>query len=213
MWYLVPSPGIEPGPSASGAWSLSQWTIREVLVRWLLRCLPYNESSNVAGSFHYPMLPCCMPRRVPILLVLERGGMGLMPSFYLLTLNWNLFLNLQHMVLWFSVESRWTGGDLKGTHTAITSDFLLSAKSLLFASSSSLNTAFWLFSWFLSVAWRTDSAYPLLTSQFWNPSLSTRCLGAWFWHSLSTFFHTTSTRAHTHTHTHTHTHMHSSGNW
>ena len=207
MWYLVPSPGIEPGPSASGAWSLSQWTIREVLVRWLLHCLPYNESSNVTGSLHYPMLPPCMPRRVPILLDLERGGMGLVPSFYLLTLNWNLFLNLQQMVLWFSVESRWTGGDLKATHTAITSDFLLSAKSLLFASwvVSPLNTAFWLFSWLLSVAWRTDSAYPLLTSQFWNPSLSTRCLGAWFWH-----YQLSSTPP---AHARAHTHMHSSGNW
>ena len=162
-----------------------------------------------------PCSPAACPEGCPFCLFWKEEEWDSCPLFTLLTLNWNLFLNLQHMVLWFSVESRWTGGDLKGTHTAITSDFLLSAKSLLFASSSSLNTAFWLFSWFLSVAWRTDSAYPLLTSQFWNPSLSTRCLGAWFWHSLSTFFHTTSTRAraHTHTHTHTHTHMHSSGNW
>ena len=28
--YLVPWPGIEPWPSASGAWSLSHWTTREV---------------------------------------------------------------------------------------------------------------------------------------------------------------------------------------
>ena len=32
MWDLVPWPGIEPGPSALGAWSLSHWTTREVSV-------------------------------------------------------------------------------------------------------------------------------------------------------------------------------------
>ena len=31
MWDLVPWPGIEPEPSAFGAWSLSHWTPREVL--------------------------------------------------------------------------------------------------------------------------------------------------------------------------------------
>ena len=31
MWDLVPWPGIEPGPPALGAWSLSHWTTREVL--------------------------------------------------------------------------------------------------------------------------------------------------------------------------------------
>ena len=30
MWDLVPWPGIEPGPPALGAWSLSHWTSREV---------------------------------------------------------------------------------------------------------------------------------------------------------------------------------------
>ena len=30
MWDLVPSPGIEPGPPALGAGSLSHWTTREV---------------------------------------------------------------------------------------------------------------------------------------------------------------------------------------
>ena len=30
MWDLVPWPGIEPGPPALGAWSLSLWTTREV---------------------------------------------------------------------------------------------------------------------------------------------------------------------------------------
>ena len=29
MWNLVPQPGIEPGPSALGAQSLSHWTTRE----------------------------------------------------------------------------------------------------------------------------------------------------------------------------------------
>ena len=31
MWDLVPWSGIEPGPPALGAWSLSHWTTREVL--------------------------------------------------------------------------------------------------------------------------------------------------------------------------------------
>ena len=30
MWYLVPWPGIKPGPPALVAWSLSHWTTREV---------------------------------------------------------------------------------------------------------------------------------------------------------------------------------------
>jgi len=30
VWALVPRPGIEPGPSALGAQSVSPWTIREV---------------------------------------------------------------------------------------------------------------------------------------------------------------------------------------
>ena len=30
MWDLVPSPGIELGPPALGAWSLSHWITREV---------------------------------------------------------------------------------------------------------------------------------------------------------------------------------------
>ena len=30
MWILVPRPGMEPRPSALGAWSLSHWITREV---------------------------------------------------------------------------------------------------------------------------------------------------------------------------------------
>ena len=30
VWSLVPRPGIEPGPPALGAWSLTHWTTREV---------------------------------------------------------------------------------------------------------------------------------------------------------------------------------------
>ena len=30
VWDLVPRAGIEPGPPALGAWSLSYWTTREV---------------------------------------------------------------------------------------------------------------------------------------------------------------------------------------
>ena len=30
VWYLVPWPGIKPGPPALGAWSFSHWTTREV---------------------------------------------------------------------------------------------------------------------------------------------------------------------------------------
>ena len=32
MWVLVPWPGIKAGPPALGAWSLSHWTTREVLI-------------------------------------------------------------------------------------------------------------------------------------------------------------------------------------
>ena len=34
MWALAPWPGIEPGPPALGAWSLSHWTTREVPSLW-----------------------------------------------------------------------------------------------------------------------------------------------------------------------------------
>ena len=30
MWDLVPQPGLEPGPPALGAWSITHWTTREV---------------------------------------------------------------------------------------------------------------------------------------------------------------------------------------
>jgi len=32
MWDLVPPPGIEPRPRASGGWNLSHYTTREVLI-------------------------------------------------------------------------------------------------------------------------------------------------------------------------------------
>ena len=36
MWDLVPQPGMEPGPPALGAWSLSHWTTREVPLGFFL---------------------------------------------------------------------------------------------------------------------------------------------------------------------------------
>jgi len=40
MWYL-PEPGIKPGPSALGAWSLSHWSTRKVPVIGFKKFLNY----------------------------------------------------------------------------------------------------------------------------------------------------------------------------
>ena len=42
MWDLVPRQGIEPGPPALGAWSLTQWTTREVPIITSLKALSPN---------------------------------------------------------------------------------------------------------------------------------------------------------------------------
>ena len=47
MWDLVPRPGIEPGPPALGAQSLTHWTTREVpCLRVLLLVLPFLPRAN-----------------------------------------------------------------------------------------------------------------------------------------------------------------------
>ena len=46
MWDLVPWPGVEPGPSAQAAWSLSHWTTREVPISVTLE----QKESEVAQS-------------------------------------------------------------------------------------------------------------------------------------------------------------------
>ena len=55
MWDLVPWPGIEPRPSALGAWSLSHWTTRAVLwfqfpdilgkIQFWRKCCPHRGST------------------------------------------------------------------------------------------------------------------------------------------------------------------------
>ena len=40
MWDLVPQPGMEPGPPALGAQSLSLWTTREVPERFFKKLVP-----------------------------------------------------------------------------------------------------------------------------------------------------------------------------
>ena len=50
MWDLGPRPGLEPGPPASGAWSLSHWPMREVPQRWFffnLKNLPVWQSKHL----------------------------------------------------------------------------------------------------------------------------------------------------------------------
>ena len=42
MWNLIPWSGIEPGPLALGAWSLSHWTTREVPLLPLLKASQCN---------------------------------------------------------------------------------------------------------------------------------------------------------------------------
>ena len=40
-WDLIPGPGIKPRPPPLGAWSLSHWTIKEVLPVCFLLLFPY----------------------------------------------------------------------------------------------------------------------------------------------------------------------------
>ena len=47
MWALVPSPGIEPWPSALGAWSLCHWTITEIPLRiWICSLNPSIQTKE-----------------------------------------------------------------------------------------------------------------------------------------------------------------------
>ena len=48
MWDLVPWPGIEPGPTALGTWSLSHGTTREVPGHSQLWFFFFFKTSNVA---------------------------------------------------------------------------------------------------------------------------------------------------------------------
>ena len=38
MWDLVPQPGIKPRPPALGAWSLSHWITRDMLILHIVVC-------------------------------------------------------------------------------------------------------------------------------------------------------------------------------
>ena len=48
MWDVVPWPGIEPGPPALGAWSLSHWTTRELPACFLL--IPQFQNQTVVRT-------------------------------------------------------------------------------------------------------------------------------------------------------------------
>ena len=54
LWGLVPWPGIEPGPPALGAWSLSHWTAREVpdISLKSVKCIIVAHPSLVFTPYH-----------------------------------------------------------------------------------------------------------------------------------------------------------------
>ena len=47
VWDLVPWPGIEPGPPALGAWSLSHWTTSEVPIYYFFFPFHYHFFFNI----------------------------------------------------------------------------------------------------------------------------------------------------------------------
>ena len=47
MWDLVLWPGIKPGPPALGAWSLSHWTARKSLCKFMKRHRDSETTANV----------------------------------------------------------------------------------------------------------------------------------------------------------------------
>ena len=58
MWDLVPPPGIKPGPSALGGWSLSHWANRKSLKIFLMWTIffflsLYRICCNVASALFY----------------------------------------------------------------------------------------------------------------------------------------------------------------
>ena len=68
MGNLVPWPGVEPGPPALGAWSLSHWTTREVprwymllfLIKWLLYMSRYICGLVSCPFFHHWSVCLCL---------------------------------------------------------------------------------------------------------------------------------------------------------
>lgn len=150
-------------------------------------------------------IPCshpAYPEGCPVCLFMERrGGMGLVPTFYLLTLNWNLFLNLWHMVLWFSVESWWTGGDPKGTHSAWQLHLIFLSQPFCFLSRFTPEHCF-LAVFMASVCSLKDRFCPPFAHQPilkpWSKHKMSRSMVL----TLSTFFHTTSTHTSACIHTH-----------
>ena len=73
MCDLVPWPGIEPGPPALGAWSLSHWTTREVLEPRFLFLL-WGKQTSLSLSLSL-LESCCVDVSFHFSQCLSRSGM------------------------------------------------------------------------------------------------------------------------------------------
>ena len=67
LWALVPWPGIESGPPALEAWSLTHWTIREIHLKFFI---------NISFSSHSHLVLCSLWN----IIVLYRRGNQLFKS-------------------------------------------------------------------------------------------------------------------------------------
>ena len=81
MWDLVPRPGIEPGPPALGAWSLTHWTTREVSrIHFKIRHL-FKSFALCVTSVLSPV-PCWLDGLIAGRFPVTDGAIGLLAEVF-----------------------------------------------------------------------------------------------------------------------------------
>ena len=117
MWDLVPWPGIKPRSPASGGWSLSRWTSREVpttslnltlLFRWIVSLIKCQTLYKTSHSNKMPVSFVSSSQNNPNSLNLSSFFPPSVPSsfhpfissflFLWAFLNWTIFLFNQHLL-------------------------------------------------------------------------------------------------------------------